>query len=123
MGARTIDGNNVLEVLAAAGEAIAKLRAGEGPYLLECMTYRMAGHFVGDAQHYRSKEELAAMREKDPIERLKQHLVSTGVPEAQLNAVGESAKEEVLRAVERARAARQPDVSGVLDYVYSAEFR
>jgi pyruvate dehydrogenase E1 component alpha subunit len=120
MGARTIDGNDVLEVLAAAGEAIRRLRAGEGPYLLECMTYRMAGHFVGDAQHYRSKEELAAMREKDPIERLKKHLVANGVPAPQLDAVGESAKEEVLRAVERARAARQPDPSGVGDYVYSA---
>ncbi len=120
MGARTIDGNDVLEVLSAAGEAIRSLRAGEGPYLLECMTYRMAGHFVGDAQHYRSKEELAAMREKDPIERLKKHLVANGVPAAQLDSVGESAKEEVLRAVERARAARRPDPAGVGDYVYSA---
>ena len=47
---------------AAAREAIGKVRAGDGPYLLECMTYRMAGHFVGDPQHYRSKEELAAWR-------------------------------------------------------------
>ena len=121
MPAKTIDGNDVLAVLAAAGEAIRKLRNGEGPYLLECMTYRMAGHYVGDAQQYRSKEELAAMREKDPIERLKKHLVKNGVPESRLDSIGESGKDEVLRAVERARAAQRPNPAGVLDYVYSAE--
>src|SRR3977135_2317632 len=63
MPAKTIDGNDLLGVHAAAGDAIARLRRAEGPYLLECMTYRMAGHFVGDAQHYRSTGELAAMKE------------------------------------------------------------
>lgn len=120
MAAATLDGNDLLAVLAGAGEAIRKLRAGEGPYLLECMTYRMAGHYVGDAQQYRSKEELAAVREKDPIERLKKHLMRNGVAEAQLNAAGEAEKNEVLRAIERARAARQPDAAGVLEYVYAA---
>jgi acetoin:2,6-dichlorophenolindophenol oxidoreductase subunit alpha len=118
--AATIDGNDVLAVHAAAGEAIAKLRGGEGPYLLECMTYRMAGHFVGDAQHYRSKEELAAMREKDPIERLKRHLLGQGVAQSKLDAVGERAKEEVQQAVERARAAPRPAPATVGEYVYSA---
>jgi TPP-dependent pyruvate/acetoin dehydrogenase alpha subunit len=75
MAASTIDGNDLLAVYAAAGEAIARLRDGGGPYLLECMTYRLAGHFVGDAQRYRSKEELAAMRQKDPIDRLSRHLL------------------------------------------------
>src|SRR3984885_12276017 len=57
MAAITVDGNDVLAVYAAAGNAIAELRHGNGPYLLECMTFRVAGHFVGDAQRYRSKEE------------------------------------------------------------------
>jgi pyruvate dehydrogenase E1 component alpha subunit len=118
--AQTIDGNDVLAVRAAAGAAIAQLRRGEGPYLLECMTYRMAGHFVGDAQHYRSKEELAAMREKDPIERLKRHLIEQGVAASGLDAIGEQAKQEVLDAVERARAAPPPDPATVGEYVYSA---
>src|SRR5919198_4043480 len=83
MPAKTIDGNDLTVVHAAAGDAIAGLRRGEGPYLLECMTYRMAGHFVGDAQHYRSKEELAAVREKDPIERLKRHLLEQGVAQGE----------------------------------------
>ena len=121
LAAKTIDGNDVLAVHAAAGEAISALRAGTtGPYLLECMTYRMAGHFVGDAQHYRSKEELAAMREKDPIERLKRHLLAQGVAQSALDSVGEEAKQEVLQAVARARAAPRPDPSTVSEYVYSA---
>jgi TPP-dependent pyruvate/acetoin dehydrogenase alpha subunit len=120
MPAKTIDGNDLLAVHAAAGDAIAALRGGSGPYLLECMTYRMAGHFVGDAQHYRSKEELAAVKEKCPIERLKRHLIECGAKESELDAIGEEAKQQVLEAVARARAAPRPDPATVLEYVYSA---
>ena len=88
--------------------------------MLECMTHRMAGHFVGDAQHYRSKEELAAMKEKCPIERLQRHLVAQGVPESELVAIGEEARQEVLQAVAHARADPRPDPATVLDFVYSA---
>jgi TPP-dependent pyruvate/acetoin dehydrogenase alpha subunit len=121
MAATTIDGNDLLAVHAAAGEAIARLHDGEGPYLLECMTYRLAGHFVGDAQRYRSKEELAAMREKDPIDRLRRHLLQSDVTEGDLDATAERARRTVLDAVERARASRHPDPAGVLDGVYAAE--
>lgn len=120
MPATTIDGNDLPVVHAAAGAAIASLRRGDGPYLLECMTYRMAGHFVGDAQHYRAKEELAALKEKCPIERLKRHLIGRGVAESELDALGEGARQEVMQAVERARAAPRPDPATVLEYVYSA---
>ena len=115
---KTIDGNDLPTVHAAAGDAIAGLRNGSGPYLLECMTYRMAGHYVGDAQQYRSKEELVAVREKCPIERLKRYLVERGVKQDELDAIGERAKLEVLQAVERARAAPRPDPATVLDDVY-----
>jgi pyruvate dehydrogenase E1 component alpha subunit len=120
MPARTIDGNDLLAVHAAAGEAIAALRRGSGPFLLECMTYRMAGHFVGDAQHYRSKEELAAIKEKCPIERLKRHLIECGATESELDAIAEEARQEVLNAVVLARAAPRPDPATALEYVYSA---
>jgi acetoin:2,6-dichlorophenolindophenol oxidoreductase subunit alpha len=55
MPANTIDGNDLPLVYAAAGDAIASVRRGDGPYLLECITYRVGGHFVGDAQHYRTR--------------------------------------------------------------------
>jgi pyruvate dehydrogenase E1 component alpha subunit len=117
---QTIDGNDLPTVYAAAQAAIATLRRGAGPYLLECMTFRMAGHYVGDMQQYRSKEELAAVREKCPIERLKRHLVERGVSAAELDVIGEQAGVEVREAVERARAAPRPDPAGVLEHVYSA---
>jgi len=110
----------VLAVHAFAGEAIAAVRRGDGPYLLECMTYRMAGHFVGDAQQYRSKEEIAAMREKDPIERLKRHLLAQGLAQSEIDATVESARQQVLEAVERARAAGRPAPSTVGEYVYKS---
>ena len=115
---RTIDGNDLPTVYTAAREAIESLRNGAGPYLLECMTFRMTGHYVGDAQQYRSKEELAAVREKCPIERLKRHLLEGGVKQQELDAIGEHAKQEVQQAVDRARAAPRADPATVLDDVY-----
>jgi pyruvate dehydrogenase E1 component alpha subunit len=120
MAAKTIDGNDLTVVHAAASDAISRVRRGDGPYLLECMTYRMAGHFVGDAQHYRSKEEIAAMKEKCPIERLKNYLTGRGVAQSELDAIGKEVTQEVLQAVERARTQPRPDPATVLEYVYSS---
>ena len=120
IAAQTIDGNDLPAVYAAASHAIAMLRRGAGPYLLECMTFRMAGHYVGDAQQYRSKEELAAIREKCPIERLKRYLIERGISLEDLDAIGERAKNEVLGAVERAYAGPRPDPATVLEFVYRA---
>jgi len=117
---KTIDGNDLPAVYATARHAIESLRGGAGPYLLECMTFRMAGHYVGDAQQYRSKEELAEIREKCPIERLKRLLIERGVDPQELEAIGERARIEVLRAVERALEAPLPDPATVLQYVYRA---
>jgi acetoin:2,6-dichlorophenolindophenol oxidoreductase subunit alpha len=118
IAAKTIDGNDLPMVWAAAREAIETLRRGAGPYLLECMTFRMAGHYVGDSQKYRSKEELAETRERCPIERLKRLLVGRGVKPEELDAIGELGKNEVHEAVERARAAPRPDPATVMDHVY-----
>ena len=120
MAAATIDGNDLLAVHAAAGDAIARLRRGNGPYLLECMTYRMSGHYVGDAQHYRSKDDLAAAREKCPIERLKKHLLASGMAAEDLDRIAEEARHEVQRAVDEAQASPGPDPAAVLDDVYQS---
>ena len=117
---QTIDGNDLQAVYAAAGVAIDTLRRGAGPYLLECMTFRMAGHYVGDSQQYRSKEELATISEKCPIERLKRLLIERGVSQGELDAIGERTRMEVHQAVERARAAPRPDPASVLEFVYRA---
>ena len=83
------------------------------------MTYRMAGHYVGDAQRYRSKQELADMKEKDPIDRLRVHLAQRGEPAAELEAIEKRVASEVQAAVERARQAVRPDPATVMDDVYS----
>jgi acetoin:2,6-dichlorophenolindophenol oxidoreductase subunit alpha len=115
---QTVDGNDLAAVHAVAREAIEGLRLGQGPYLLECMTYRMAGHYVGDSQQYRSKEELAAMREKCPIERLRRRLQTQGVSPQELDNIAARARQEVEDAVQRARAAPRPTPASVLDDVY-----
>ena len=118
--AQTIDGNDVLIVHAAAQKAIAQMREQGGPWLLECMTFRMAGHYVGDAQRYRSKEELAAVKEKDPILRLERYLIGKGVPAAELESAAARIKAEMAATVDRARQSPRPDPATVMDYVCSA---
>lgn len=120
MASLSVDGNDLAAVDAAAQAAIAQLRSGAGPYLLECMTFRLAGHFVGDAQPYRSKEELAAAAAKCPIERLGRALVAAGVPAEELESIAGAARRELQQAVEAARAAPRPDPATVLDFVYHA---
>ena len=115
---KTIDGNDLPTVYETARDAVWRLRQGQGPYLLECMTFRLAGHYVGDAQQYRSKEELATIRQKCPIERLRSQLIELGAKEAELDAIATRAKQEVQLAVERARAEPRPDPATVLDSVY-----
>ncbi len=74
----SVDGNDVLEVHAKAGEAVRRARAGEGPTLLDCLTYRFFGHFTGDPGRgitYRSKAEMEEWLKRCPIARLRRHLL------------------------------------------------
>lgn len=75
----TVDGNRVDDVYAAAMEAVSRARAGAGPTLIECKTYRIRGHFEGDDAFYRTKEEVAEARKRDPIEYWKAKLIAEGV--------------------------------------------
>jgi TPP-dependent pyruvate/acetoin dehydrogenase alpha subunit len=69
-----VDGNDVLAVHAAAARAVERARRGEGPSLVEAHTIRWVGHFEGDAQAYRTRDEVEEGRRRDPIERLARHL-------------------------------------------------
>ena len=75
----SVDGNDPMAVYEAASEAVARARAGKGPTLLECKTYRQHGHFEGDPAVYKPKEEQAAWMEKDPMPRFAKFLVENGV--------------------------------------------
>lgn len=78
----SIDGNDVIEVFSTVSNAVKRARAGKGPSLIECKTYRWFGHFVGDPENYRSKEEVKKWKtKKDPIEMYKKKLIKEGMVE------------------------------------------
>ena len=78
MTGEAVDGMDVVAVEVAARRAIARIREGGGPHLLECLTYRFRAHSMFDAQLYRAKEEIASWRERDPIVRLRRWLEQAG---------------------------------------------
>ncbi|MDZ7671724.1 MAG: thiamine pyrophosphate-dependent dehydrogenase E1 component subunit alpha [Halanaerobiales bacterium] len=75
----TIDGNDVLEVYNEANKLIKKIRNGSGPILLECKTYRLKGHFVGDPEDYRDKKEVEKRWDEEPINRFENYLFDNDI--------------------------------------------
>ena len=113
-GIRTqqLDGNDVLAVYEAAKAAVDECRNGEGPVLLEMLTYRCTGHSRRDPCHYQPQEERDEWAARDPLKRMADVLQSRGlIDEAGLSAIQTRVHEEFQRAVELARQAPQPDVS------------
>jgi len=116
----TVDGNDAVAVYEAAFEAVARARAGEGPTLLNAETYRHGGHFVGDAEEYRSKDEVAEFRERDPIPRLEAAMLEAGtLDEAAREKVWADATAEVEAAERYAEESPWPDPSTALEGVFT----
>lgn len=116
-----LDGNDVLAVYEAAGEAVGRARAGEGPTLLECVTYRTRAHSEGmrDAG-YRTREEVDEWRERDPIKRLRQILVADRLTsESDLDEIEAEIQAMVEEASEFAKNSPWPDPATALDHIYS----
>lgn len=117
---RTVDGMDVLAVFEAASEAVERARAGGGPTLLECVTYRYRGHSKSDRQRYRTREEVARWRAQDPIERLRRLLEEQGlVQPGEFDALAAAARDQVEEAVRFAEASPEPDPSTLLEDVYA----
>jgi pyruvate dehydrogenase E1 component alpha subunit len=113
------DGSDVLAVYAAAGKAIARARKGKGPTLLECKTYRLCGHSRSDPLTYRSKEEEAAWREREPIGRLAQDLKARGaVTDADLERMEQEVTAAIDDAVAYAEASPYPAPEDALKHVF-----
>ena len=93
------DGNDVLAVRESARAALQAIRAGQGPWLLECITHRIRGHYEGDGQKYRPGEQLVAARALDPIDRVAGRLREAGVAQAQLDAIDQSVAAEIDAAL------------------------
>ena len=116
----TCDGMDVLAVYAAAGRAIARARAGQGPSLVVCLTYRYLGHHVGDPLNYRDKAEVEAWRTKDPIERLRGQLLERRVlTAAETEAMQADVAAEIDEAVAFAKASPEPNPRTLAEDVYA----
>jgi TPP-dependent pyruvate/acetoin dehydrogenase alpha subunit len=107
-----VDGNDLWAVQEAATEAVQRARAGEGPTLLECKTYRHYGHSKGDPAPYRTKEEVEQWFERDPLKIARARLLEIGAPtltEEQLVATEAETTAEIEQAIENALSAPYPD--------------
>lgn len=101
----TVDGNDVFAVHDATEEAVARARAGQGPSLIECRTYRHFGHYNGDPDDYRPAEEIAEWKKKDPIPRLADYLIQEGLAtKEEIQAFDARIDQEVADAVAYAEA-------------------
>ena len=120
MPAVSVDGNDLLKVVEVSKAAIADARAGIGPTLVVADTYRFGGHYVGDPQAYRSKEEVAERRRRDPLLLFEDHLVQQGLADKEaLESERESILELVDKAVAFAEQSEYPEVRSVTDYVFT----
>ena len=107
---RQSDGMDVLAVKAAGDAVVRHVRDGNGPIILEVMTYRYRGHSMSDPSKYRSKEEVNRMRaERDPIEQVRRRLIDGGSDEAALKEIDKAVKAIVSEAAEFATNSPEPD--------------
>lgn len=114
-----IDGNDADEVYRTARSVFARARAGEGPSLVECMTYRYSGHSRADPAKYRPEGELDAWLERDPIKLYRARLCQFGVPEDTIVALENEVKRVVEAATEACRAAAPPAAELITSDVYA----
>lgn len=116
----TVDGNDLDAVHDAVSTAVTRARAGEGPTLVENLTYRWKGHSKSDKNLYRTKEEIAEWRGQDPILRFEAQVKESGVlSEDEVQAVRTLAMEQMREAVRQANAAPDADPSDLLDAVFA----
>ncbi|MGQ9585802.1 MAG: thiamine pyrophosphate-dependent dehydrogenase E1 component subunit alpha [Anaerolineae bacterium] len=116
----TVDGNDVLAVRAAAAEAVARARAGQGPTFIECKTWRHRGHFQGEDPSYMHGEEHDQWLAKDPIRRLANALTEAGLAtREELEAIDQDVRAAIDRAVEFAEASPLPQPETALEDVYA----
>jgi len=115
-----VDGNDVFAVYEAAKELIERARSGEGPAILECKTYRIKGHFVGDPEMYRTKEEVQkVLEETDPIPRFEARVLKAkAMTKKELETIRTRVEKELAEALEFARTSPEPEVSALYEGLY-----
>ena len=116
---RRVDGMNVMEVLKVTEEILATIRAGNGPYFLEIITYRFRGHSMGDPERYRQAEEVRCWQENDPIGIYRKHLTEAGIAsEQELNARDKQMEAATLAAVQFAENSPEPPADALFQHIY-----
>ncbi|HEX9898379.1 MAG TPA: thiamine pyrophosphate-dependent dehydrogenase E1 component subunit alpha [Candidatus Methylomirabilis sp.] len=114
------DGMDVFDVYQKTGEAIDRARTGGGPTLVEAKTYRFMGHYVGDPQTYRSKDEVEQWKKRDPIAMFRKRVVEEGkITAAELDAIDAAIAKEMEQAVEFARQSPEPDIEAALQDIFT----
>ncbi len=115
-----VDGNDVLAVYEAARDIIADIRAGKGPVLLECKTYRIKGHFVGDPEKYRTKEEVQHQFEtNNPIDRFEEKVLKAGVmAQKDLDGIRKETEQRIAAALEFAKESPEPAPEALFEDLY-----
>jgi acetoin:2,6-dichlorophenolindophenol oxidoreductase subunit alpha len=117
--AEVVDGNDVVAVLEATARAVERARAGDGPTIIEALTYRQYGHSRSDPAKYRPKEEVEEWLRRDPLTLLAERLHGDGVAEEAVEERRKRAQEVVAAAVEAAKAAPPPDEATALTDVWA----
>lgn len=116
---RRIEGMDILEVRQAAAEALEHVRAGEGPYFLEIVTYRYRGHSMGDPERYRASEEVEKWQQNDPIGIYRAHLTEEKIAkEKELDEIDEDVESEVQEAIQFAESSPEPEPEELFTDVY-----
>ena len=114
------DGMDVFDVYQKTGEAIDRARTGGGPTLVEAKTYRFMGHYVGDPQTYRSKDEVEQWKKRDPIAMFRKRVVEEGkITAVELDAIDAAIAKEMEAAVQFARESPEPEVEAALQDIFT----
>jgi len=114
-----VDGNDAFAVRAVAREAIERARAGEGPTLIEAMTQRIVGHYIGDAETYREPGELEAARADEPLERMRRQMAEQGLDEAAIATIEATVRHEVEQAGQQLETLPVVDPATVREHLYA----
>jgi acetoin:2,6-dichlorophenolindophenol oxidoreductase subunit alpha len=119
-----VDGNDPLAVVAALEEALDKARGGQGPTLIECVTFRFRGHYFGDRMSYIPKDQLASAKAADPVPRFRDHLINSGIcSDDELSSIENDALNQVEAALQTVMSAEAPSVEELDRDVYATPIR
>jgi pyruvate dehydrogenase E1 component alpha subunit len=120
MPGKVVDGNDILAIHKAVAQAVERARAGKGPSLIECKTYRWKGHSKSDQERYRTREEVAAWKQKDPVAAFEAYLMQGGIiTQEDTRAINKEAQALVDEALAFAESSPEPRVEEISEGVYA----